>query len=678
MLSSHNSEPMVPLKTRQHYRSIRLNLLLMVLPIIFCPSIINPELILSGHRHFSSSNAISEATYSPPKNPLHSDPALLLYPLQEKAKQTIANGRPPLWNTDIYGGAPLLANGQAKIFSPSTILSPLATRETATEFEQWFILFVLSSGFFHLARQVQLSTFSALVSASCALAMPFMYIWIHHPIALAACWFPWLIVGVLQSNLTKTALITAFILLSGHPGTSLHVFALASVVFISKPTVKSFIGFVLGMGLSALLWLPQLAFVLESESVWSRGDNHLHFATILDIFWPQLFGHPSTDNFRGPDEWASSQLHIGFPCLYLVLVGLLQSSSRRQSLPIVFGVLIAALISIVGLPGPVNHTRLIGLALMSLCIPAALGAQHIQSKLGQMVILLSIIGLGHWTNRHHTDVIPQHKVEPIIAPWAITLAEDLDCTPNPSNCGRFIGLDNHLIPNTASLAQLRDLRGYDLPVSRQTRRLMAALRNPPQSPWFPIETPPPKPLLLFANVRAIVFEPKNIQWLEQESPRAWFTQCHQSVSRPQEALQMISDVDLRSCPPVEIRNGNPTAPRSVIPIPVSEPYAEKLMFDISNVGEGLVVIGDSFDEGWRATVDGISTPIYRAGGFARAVMVPSDGKTLIMTYEPASWVWGLRISLFAIICLIGQMAWVHIRPLWLSSGPDNAQSHSVQ
>ena len=81
------------------------------------------------------------------QNPLHSDPALLLYPLQERTLRSIAHGRPPLWNPDIYGGAPLLADGQAKVFAPSTLVSPILDRPAAMEFEQWFILFVLASGF---------------------------------------------------------------------------------------------------------------------------------------------------------------------------------------------------------------------------------------------------------------------------------------------------------------------------------------------------------------------------------------------------------------------------------------------------------------------------------------------------------------------------------------------------
>ena len=79
------------------------------------------------------------------------------------------------------------------------------------------------------------------------------------------------------------------------------------------------------------------------------------------------------------------------------------------------------------------------------------------------------------------------------------------------------------------------------------------------------------------------------------------------------------------------------------------------------MGEGLVVISDSFDSGWRASVDGTDTPVFRAGGFARAVLLPPDGHTLVMTYQPKSWIWGLRISLMTVLIFILQAAWFNVR-----------------
>ena len=234
------------------------------------------------------------------------------------------------------------------------------------------------------------------------------------------------------------------------------------------------------------------------------------------------------------------QSTIGFPCMYLVVLSLLQRSTRRQSLAIVLGVTFAVLIGVIGLPGPVNHTRLTGLALVVLSVPAALGAQNIRSKVGQLAILVSIVGLSHWTNRLHQEEIPQDTHKPILSEWAKALAFELECNPSQDNCGRMIALDDNLIPNTASLAHLRDLRGYDLPVSRQTRQLMAGLQSPPQSPWFPIKTQPSEALLSFANVRAVVTDSQQIEWLDKDSPRAWFTPCYQSVADSQAALQMVS------------------------------------------------------------------------------------------------------------------------------------------
>ena len=130
----------------------------------------------------------------------------------------------------------------------------------------------------------------------------------------------------------------------------------------------------------------------------------------------------------------------------------------------------------------------------------------------------------------------------------------------------MIAPDDNLIPNTASLKHLGTCD--ESPVSRQTRQLMAGLQSPPQSPWFPIKTQPSEALLSFANVRAVVTDSQQIEWLDKDSPRAWFTPCYQSVADSQAALQMVSREDLRSSPPVEISLGNPTDPPGSPPVAV--------------------------------------------------------------------------------------------------------------
>lgn len=60
--------------------------------------------------------------------------------------------------------------------------------------------------------------------------------------------------------------------------------------------------------------------------------------------------------------------------------------------------------------------------------------------------------------------------------------------------------------------------------------------------------------------------------------------------------------------------------------------------------DGVVVLSESFAEGWRATVDGERVPVYRANGALRAIPVPAGAASIVLTYAPPLlWV-GLGVS----------------------------------
>ncbi len=59
---------------------------------------------------------------------------------------------------------------------------------------------------------------------------------------------------------------------------------------------------------------------------------------------------------------------------------------------------------------------------------------------------------------------------------------------------------------------------------------------------------------------------------------------------------------------------------------------------------GLVVLGDSFYPGWRATVDGEPAPILATNHIFRGVVVPAGRHEIRFDYAPASVYWGAAIS----------------------------------
>jgi hypothetical protein len=61
--------------------------------------------------------------------------------------------------------------------------------------------------------------------------------------------------------------------------------------------------------------------------------------------------------------------------------------------------------------------------------------------------------------------------------------------------------------------------------------------------------------------------------------------------------------------------------------------------------DGFLVVGDRFDAGWRAWVDGHETPVLRANSIMRAVPVSIGQHVVELRYEPWWIQLGLLISL---------------------------------
>jgi hypothetical protein len=60
---------------------------------------------------------------------------------------------------------------------------------------------------------------------------------------------------------------------------------------------------------------------------------------------------------------------------------------------------------------------------------------------------------------------------------------------------------------------------------------------------------------------------------------------------------------------------------------------------------GWLLLSDVYYPGWRATIDGVPTPVLRANYVFRAVKVPAGEHTVEMTFAPWTWRVGLGLSL---------------------------------
>ncbi len=75
-----------------------------------------------------------------------------------------------------------------------------------------------------------------------------------------------------------------------------------------------------------------------------------------------------------------------------------------------------------------------------------------------------------------------------------------------------------------------------------------------------------------------------------------------------------------------------------------------------------LVFSEVWYPGWRAWVDGVETPVYRANFAFRAVYLAEPGRhTVTVRYDPSSWKIGLAITLVTLAALAGWRLWARRR-----------------
>ncbi len=624
--------------------------------------------MVSADDHLSVHPAFQHEAGGRVVHPQLSDPALQFRALEKSVLQALRAGEAPLWNRDLYAGAPLLADAQSMVGSPRTWIRLLFPAGYAQNTGVAWVLVWGSMGMAGLAATLgrswvrateeeaqRIGVFAALIS----FFLPFPHVWLLHPHAATAAWIPWLLWSCCTDRSWLVALSVFGLSGGGHPGTWVHGmgFGLLAWAFAAPrgERAKNLGGLVVGLLLSAPFLLPLAEQAARSETLVSRVGSHLEPKQLLDLLWPGALGHPARETWQTPGVWADGQLNPG--PLTLALAGI--AMSRNPQARWMLGLWGACLtFSYTGLPGPFAHARLGSLGALLVALAASLALPTLRISRRNSIILAGLLLIqGLWMRRSDQHTLPSREHGPEPAAWTTLLA-------NSVGEGRVLGLGWMLQPNTGALAGLADLRGYDLPVSHETARLMGALRAPPQGPWFPVDKVPPRGLLQFGAVRALVHFPDRTDleltalevlplpstvaaahWVERDAPRAWLATSAEQVSSPDEAIRRLQTGDRRGRPPVEIPVGalSGTEGWQAAQWQPNGPNAASVTLPADH-STGLLVISEAWAPGWAAWVDGNASSVLRVGGAFQGVEVPAGARSIKLRYQPAGWTWGLRLG----------------------------------
>ena len=264
-------------------------------------------------------------------------------------------GSPSFWDQSGFAGRPRLGNPQAGLFYPLTW--PILWLGGSSSLG-WLTVGHLGLGGFGLlclARISGFSTFASTIAGISYAANPYMMAQVfegHYPHVWSACWYPWAFLCWKRSlegsrfALLALPLILALMLLTGHPQEWYYLtIALGCFAFFDRvqnqsrlrigPFVQScrhYLGSLgLCLGLCAVEIVPDL--LAQRWTVQSTSTNihsvlqyNVQLANLLQWFHPFALGSPS--RYFGHGNYWETQLSIGLVPLFLLFVGLYQTTKR--------------------------------------------------------------------------------------------------------------------------------------------------------------------------------------------------------------------------------------------------------------------------------------------------------------------------------------------------------------
>ncbi|MBU0495416.1 MAG: oligosaccharide flippase family protein [Chloroflexi bacterium] len=244
------------------------------------------------------------------------------------------------------------------------------------------------------------------------------------------------------------------------------------------------------------------------------------------------------------------------------------------------------------------------------------------------------------------------------------------------------GYDDVLKPNTAMRYRIQDMRGYDTIVPKQYVETWGLMEEPHGLLYSMIHklvepASLTSPILDLLGVRhALTTQDINLSgWTEvyrgevniyrneDALPRAFLVPRVQPASSREEALTLLAapDFDPRQVAIVEGLSLETASQGEVAyaPAKIVSYQPNEVIISATVPGPAVLILADSYFPGWRAYVDEQETPIYRADGCLRAVLLSGDAPhTVRFKYMPDSFRYGLYMSFIgAVLALLGAGYW---------------------
>ncbi len=243
---------------------------------------------------------------------------------------------------------------------------------------------------------------------------------------------------------------------------------------------------------------------------------------------------------------------------------------------------------------------------------------------------------------------------------------------------RTVGYDYILKPSTNILAQIHDIRGYDVPViDRYHQFFNQALKGKDAFWYYDFKSFDPSilPFLNILNVRyllskkdlstklpahvGLVYDDEiKIYKNDQAKGLAYLVTQSIWVDSAEQALEQVISHKLELNELVVLEGEQPTSPLNELKsnttdnkqsIEYNTIKANQVVMQVATKQNAWLVFSQNYYPGWQARVNGEKTEIFAANYVLQAIKIPAGSHTVTFTYEPFSFTLGWLVSLSSLI-----------------------------
>jgi Bacterial membrane protein YfhO len=605
----------------------------------------------------------------------------------------------PLWVPYVGAGFPFFINPQSQLYSPLTLLvaAVFGYTERVAQIQSVAMLFFGGVGAYLLSYTLWRSRWAGLVTAICFTYTSAIFSNLEH-MTITNCFalMPWLFWATTMAVRPKAswsfpalAFLIYFLITSGYPGVILMIIVWLFVYTIyliyfnaDRLGARLLLGaryltaWLLGLGLAAVQWLPIVVHINE----FNRGTpltvdqaltgGNLSFKHIWGMFFQFMTSYPLAGN--DPDI-SMRGMYFCALALPLVLAALLLIKER-----IVRALLLLSSVAFLMSCGSMffgrvalhilfpflNMTRYPAadsraLMVLGLVLLAGGGAKLLVDNQPQSwgiifracigLIAIQMIGLFYFRSVYDPAIYNNVVVNFISAEILFVALAILALR---IFSGRSLMLS--LVAILALEAGTCVLANPAIVGERVTAEAYRTLRAS-HRPQFTPET---------ADLPRIVGHPELI---EEESRRAYTEKTFYLSDYNNIRLRRFDHLiavgftewlttgkRVVALPPDSRPDDYPSFEKQVRPVEytISSYTPNQVVYKVRADQDSLLVFNEIAFPGWRAYVDGVQTPVNEVSSGLRCVLVTGGEHTIVMTFRPRSFYWGLAVSLVSVLLFL--------------------------